>query len=80
METCNRAQRTRDSTVDFDRVSFRRRTGHDVNPLTSQRRIPLDSLLAIAESLWEGERRTVALWVRSIGPRDAAACGARRAR
>jgi len=66
METCDRGQRTRDSTVDFGHISVRSRAGHDVYPLASPRRMPLDWLLATAESLREGERRTVALWVPSM--------------
>lgn len=68
VETCNRAQRTRDCTVEFDRIAVRTRAGHDLTPPASARRVPLDWLLAIAESMEEGESRAVALWVRSLDP------------
>jgi hypothetical protein len=68
VESRDRGQRTRDSAVEFDRISVRSRTGHDVNPPASARRLPLDWLLAIAESMAEGECRTVSLWVRSMDP------------
>ena len=66
MESCDRDERTRDSTVDLGPISVRSRAGHDVNPPVSPRRLPLGWLLSIAESLREGECRTVALWVRSM--------------
>ncbi len=67
-ETRDRGQRTRDSVVEFDCIVVRSRTGHDVNPPARASRLPLDWLLAIAESMAEGERRTVSLWVRSMDP------------
>lgn len=66
IETWDRGQRTRDSTVEFDRIVVRHRSGRD--PASSLRRVPLDWLLAIAESMQEGERRVVSLWVRSMEP------------
>jgi hypothetical protein len=68
METRDRGQRTRDCMVEFDRIAVRTRAGHDVVPATAVGRTPLDWLLAIAESMQEGERRTLALWVRSMDP------------
>jgi len=66
IETWDRGQRTHDTTVRFDRIVVRQRAGHDLAP--SLCRVPLDWLLAIAESMQEGERRTVSLWVRSMEP------------
>jgi len=68
LETRDRGQRTRDCTVEFDRIAVRTRAGHDLTAPASVRRTPLDWLLAIAETMEEGERRTVALWVRSLDP------------
>ena len=66
METREHGQRTRDCMVEFDRIAVRTRAGHDVVPLAPVDRTPLDWLLAVAESMKEGERRTLALWVRSM--------------
>lgn len=66
IETWDRGQRTRDSTVEFDRIVVRQRAGQDLAP--SLCRAPLDWLLVIAETMQEGERRTVPLWVRSMEP------------
>ena len=66
IETWDRGQRTRDTTVEFDRIVVRQRVGQDLAP--SLCRAPLDWLLAIAETMQEGERRTVPLWVRSMEP------------
>ena len=68
LEARDRGQRTRDCTIEFDRIAVRTRAGHDVVGPTEVSRTPLDWLLAIAESMREGERRTVALWVRSMDP------------
>jgi hypothetical protein len=68
METCDSGRRTRECTVEFDRIVVRSRTGHDVTPLTCASRMPLDWLLTIAEWMRRGERRTVSLWVRSMDP------------
>lgn len=66
MEARERGQRIRDCMVEFDHIAVRTRAGHDVIPPTALGRTPLDWLLAMAESMREGERRTVALWVRSM--------------
>ena len=66
IETWDRGQRTRDSTIEFDRIVVRQRAGQDLAP--SLCRAPLDWLLAIAETMQEGECRTVPLWVRSMEP------------
>jgi len=66
IETWDRGQGTRDVTVEFDRIVVRHRSGRD--PASSLRRVPLDWLLAIAETMQEGERRAVSLWVRSMAP------------
>jgi hypothetical protein len=68
METRDGGQRTRDCMVEFDRIAVRSRAGHDVVPPTEVSRTPLDWLFAMAESMKEGERRTLALWVRSMDP------------
>lgn len=66
METDDRGERTRDCAVEFDRIAVRTRAGHDLTPPASMSRAPLDWLLAIAETMEEGESRTVSLWVRSM--------------
>ena len=66
IETWDRGQRTHDTTVEFDRIVVRHRSARDL--ASSPRRAPLDWLLAIAESMQEGERRVVSLWVRSMAP------------
>jgi len=66
METWDRGERTRDSTVEFDRIAVRTRTGHELDPPTPAARRPLDWLIAMADSMVEGDCRTVALWVRSM--------------
>jgi hypothetical protein len=84
-ESRDRGQCTRDTMVEFDRIVVRGRAGHEVGPPASPSRLPLDWLLAIAESLAEGEHRTVSLWVRSLEPAAllhatpvvASACGRR---
>jgi hypothetical protein len=68
METRDRGQRTRDGMVEFDRIAVRTRAGHDVVPPTAVDHTPLGWLFEMAESMREGERRTVALWVRSMDP------------
>ena len=64
IETWDRGQRTRETTVEFDRFVVRQRAGHDLAP--SLCGAPLDWLLAIAETMREDERRTVSLWARSM--------------
>lgn len=66
METCDRGERTRDTTVEFDRIVVRTRSGHELDPPTAAARRPLDWLTAIAGSMVEGDCRTVSLWVRSM--------------
>jgi len=66
METCDRGERTRDTTIEFDRIAVRTRAGHELDPPNSAARRPLDWLIAIAGSMVEGDCRTVSLWVRSM--------------
>jgi hypothetical protein len=68
LETRDHGERRRDRTVEFGRISVRSRVAHDAAPAAGARRLPLDWLLSIVEAMEEGERRTVALWVRSPAP------------
>ncbi len=68
MDTCDHGQRMRDTAVELDRILVRNRAGYDIALPTPDLRKPLDWLIAIAESMKEGERRTVSLWVRSMDP------------
>jgi hypothetical protein len=66
LETCDRGERTRDTTVEFHRIAVRSRSGHELDPPTAAACRPLDWLTAIAGSMVEGDCRTVSLWVRSM--------------
>jgi hypothetical protein len=68
MDTWDHGQRMRDTAVECDRISVRTRSGYDVVSPTPAARKPLDWLIVIAESMKEGERRTVSLWARSMDP------------
>lgn len=67
-ETRDRGQRTRDTLVELDRFVVRGRVGNDLGPSAFPSRQPLDWLLTVAESMAEGDCRTVSLWVRSTDP------------
>ena len=84
LESHDHDQHTRDVAVELDGICVRSRTGHDVKPPPSTAHMPLDWLIAMAEWMRKGERRTVPLWVRSMDPAallsatPVRACGARR--
>jgi hypothetical protein len=66
LDSWDRGQRMRDTAVECSNILVRTRSGYDVVSPTPDGRKPLDWLIAIAESMKEGERRTVSLWVRSM--------------
>jgi hypothetical protein len=66
VDSWDHGQRRRDTAVQLDRILVRSRAGYDIALPTPDARKPLDWLIAIAESMTEGERLTVSLWVRSM--------------
>jgi hypothetical protein len=68
MDSWDHGQRRRDAAAQLDRILVRSRAGYDIALPTPDLSKPLDWLIAIAESMKEGERLTVSLWVRSMDP------------